>query len=42
MKKFETPVIEVATFAVEDFITTSGLPVGPPPPLGSDIGDCIS
>ena len=38
MKKFETPVVEVIEFAVEDVITTSGgMPT--PPPMGGSIGD---
>lgn len=37
MKLFETPVVEVIKFAVQDIITVSDDEI-----LSEDIGDCIS
>lgn len=40
MKLFETPVVEVIEFAVEDIITTS-TSVGPPPLGGREGTSCL-
>ena len=41
MNKFETPVMEVVSFIVEDVVTASS--ISGPPPLGGDVvSPCMS